>query len=83
MIEASATLVVKQKPKPLELTMIPHDMTAPKGVTIQMPCRASGSPSPTITWLKDGHAMVSPRYGGRSAKRHLYIQTGAEFYTPY
>ena len=76
MIEASATLVVKQKPKPLELTMIPHDMTAPKGVTIQMPCRASGSPSPTITWLKDGHAMVSPRYGGRSAKRHTYMLKG-------
>ena len=37
-------------------------MTAPKGVTIQMPCRAKGSPQPTITWLKDGHAMVSPRY---------------------
>lgn len=37
------------------------DMTAPKGVTIQMPCRAKGSPQPTITWLKDGHAMVSPR----------------------
>ena len=32
LIEASATLEVKQKTKPLELTMIPHDMTAPKGI---------------------------------------------------
>ena len=24
--------------------------------------RARGSPQPSITWLKDGHAMVDPRF---------------------
>ena len=38
-VEASAKLKVKARPRPLELTMIPHDTTAREGVTIQMPCR--------------------------------------------
>ena len=33
-------------------------MVAPEGTTIQMPCRAQGSPTPVIKWLKDGHEMT-------------------------
>lgn len=62
-IEAVAELRVKSKPSPLQLIVWPHDMVAPKGTTVQMPCKASGSPAPTIKWLKDGHQMDSrPRF---------------------
>jgi peroxidase len=65
LVEASAKLKVKSKPKPLELIVPPHDMTAPKGTTIQMPCKAQGFPEPSIKWLKDGHDMSSPRFDVR------------------
>ena len=64
-IEAEASLTVKAKPRPIELVVMPHDMSAPKGTTIQMACRAEGSPTPTIKWLKDGHEMSSPRFNVR------------------
>lgn len=61
-VEASARLKVKSRSRPLELIVAPHDMTAPRGTTIQMPCRAQGSPKPRIKWLKDEQDMTSPRF---------------------
>lgn len=62
-VEASAELKVKSRPRPLELIVAPHDMIAPQGTTIQMPCRAEGSPKPDIKWLKDEEDMdSSPRF---------------------
>ena len=64
-VEAEASLTVKAKPRPIELIVMPHDTSAPKGTTIQMACQAEGSPTPTIKWLKDGHEMNSPRFNVR------------------
>ena len=58
-IEATAKLTVQARPVPLELLVVPHDMTALSGTTVQLPCRAQGSPRPQIKWLKDGHEMPS------------------------
>ena len=58
-IEASAKLEVKSSRTaiPLELITVPHDMVAPAGTTVQLPCQAEGFPRPEIQWLKDGHVM--------------------------
>ena len=61
-IEASAKLSVKSKPVPLELLVVPHDMVALRGTTVQLPCRAQGSPQPQIRWLKDGDEMDEVRF---------------------
>ncbi len=57
--EAVAVLEVEAKPEAVQLTSVPHDMAAPKGTTVQLPCRAQGSPKPVISWFKDGHDMSS------------------------
>ena len=57
--EAVGVLHVEPRPEAVELTSVPHDMTAPKGTTVQLPCRAQGTPKPTIMWRKDGHDMSS------------------------
>ena len=36
---------------------MPHQMEATMGSTVQLPCKAEGSPTPTISWEKDGTAM--------------------------
>ena len=61
-IEASAKLSVKARAVPLELITVPHDMVAPPGTTVQLPCRAEGFPRPEIQWLKDGHVMSDGRF---------------------
>jgi peroxidase len=63
--EETVKLKVKHKPMPVQLITIPHDMVAQKGTTIQMPCRALGSPTPTIKWLKDGQDMTDSRFNVR------------------
>ena len=36
---------------------MPHQMEATIGSTVQLPCKAEGSPTPSIHWEKDGAAM--------------------------
>ncbi len=55
--EVSARLDVVALPKPLSITVGPHDMEAPEGATVQLPCSAEGSPQPEIHWTKDGLTM--------------------------
>jgi hypothetical protein len=48
--EVSAFLTVEEQPVPITITTPPHDATAPRGATVQMPCRAEGSPEPKIRY---------------------------------
>ena len=36
---------------------MPHQMEATMGSTVQLPCKAEGTPVPSISWEKDGAAM--------------------------
>ncbi|KFP01647.1 Hemicentin-1, partial [Calypte anna] len=37
----------------------PSEVTVTQGHEISLECRAQGIPEPTITWMKDGHPLVS------------------------
>jgi hypothetical protein len=39
------------------LIITPYNMDAPKGSTIEIPCKADGIPKPSIAWTKDGTAL--------------------------
>ena len=41
--EVSVMLTVDAKPKTIEIVHEPHDMAAPVGATVQLPCRAEGN----------------------------------------
>lgn len=41
-VEAQAALTVISEDQPLVLLSKPYDVTAPRGTTIQLPCRAQG-----------------------------------------
>ncbi|XP_059088461.1 peroxidasin-like isoform X1 [Tigriopus californicus] len=60
-VEASADLVVQVIPTPIAIVHQPHDMSAPPGATVQLPCKAEGSPEPKITWVKDGRSMINDK----------------------
>jgi len=40
-----------------KLIITPYNMDAPKGSTIEIPCKADGNPKPNITWTKDGAVL--------------------------
>lgn len=40
--EVNVDLTIEGREKPVEFITTPHDMSAPQGVTIQMPCSADG-----------------------------------------
>ena len=41
-VEASANLTVRARPRPVSIVNQPHDMVAPVGATVQLPCKAEG-----------------------------------------
>ena len=48
--------------EPIYMHDMPHRMEATMGSTVQLPCKAEGRPSPSITWEKDGATMrAGPR----------------------
>ena len=55
--EFATYLTVEEAPLPVAISTPPNDAIAPKGATIQMACRAEGSPEPKISWKKDGEAI--------------------------
>ena len=55
--EVATYLTVEEAPLPVAISTPPNDAIAPKGATIQMACRAEGSPEPKISWKKDGEAI--------------------------
>lgn len=40
--EVGVKLTVDAKPRSIEIVHEPHDMNAPKGSTVQLPCKAEG-----------------------------------------
>ncbi|KAJ8953281.1 hypothetical protein NQ318_015863 [Aromia moschata] len=63
MVMANASLVVQEKPS-FAKSMEDKEFTAGEHVVLQ--CQANGLPKPTITWLKDGEAIVR-------TERHFFI----------
>ena len=47
-----ATVIV-----PLSFTTTPVNQTVQEGDEVMFHCRATGNPTPTITWFKDGKTM--------------------------
>ncbi|KAF3860932.1 hypothetical protein F7725_001187 [Dissostichus mawsoni] len=47
--------------EPPELTKLPHSYTAFSHEDINLPCEATGNPTPTFRWVKDGEAFGSER----------------------
>ena len=42
---------------PPTITEAPQTKTINEGDRLQLTCKASGQPTPTITWTKDGHQL--------------------------
>ena len=42
---------------PPTITEAPQDTTVNEGDPLQLTCKASGQPTPTITWIKDGKEL--------------------------
>ncbi|KAK1898048.1 Neural cell adhesion molecule L1, partial [Dissostichus eleginoides] len=71
MIHSAAVGIQKEKKRheqmncrvsePPELTKLPHSYTAFSHEDINLPCEATGNPTPTFRWVKDGEAFGSER----------------------
>jgi peroxidase len=68
--ESKVSLEVELLPKPLNFVHQPHDMEAPKGTTVQLPCKANGSPKPRIFWMKDGQTISMDESSDETERRH-------------
>ena len=44
-----------------EITTQPQNMTSTEGENVTLSCNATGNPTPSLSWTKDGSAMHSPR----------------------
>lgn len=44
--------------EPPRLLITPYDMQPHRGSTIEIPCRAEGTPRPTISWTKDNQPIT-------------------------
>ena len=51
------TVSVVSRYEPIHMNDVPHQMEATMGSTVQLPCKAEGTPTPSITWEKDGATM--------------------------
>ena len=51
------TVSVESRYEAIYMHDMPHQMEATMGSTVQLPCKAEGTPVPSITWEKDGAAM--------------------------
>ena len=52
--------VQRDAPAP-RMVIAPYDMEASRGSTIEIPCKAEGSPRPTIVWSKNGQPLSLSR----------------------
>ncbi|KAF1391039.1 hypothetical protein PFLUV_G00064460 [Perca fluviatilis] len=59
----AAISIPKDFPQPPVLTQKPVSLTAFSTEDINLPCEASGNPTPTFRWVKDGEAFGSERTG--------------------
>lgn len=74
--ETTAQIIVKdyRDRLPPRLIHTPYDIDAPKGSTIEIPCRADGEPTPVIVWRKDGTILGEDKtHRKRSPSGSLYI----------
>lgn len=40
----------------------PHDIRAPAGSSVEIPCKADGEPQPSVSWTKDDVSLVEDRH---------------------
>ena len=73
--ETTAQITVKdfRERLPPRLIHTPYNIDAPKGSTIEIPCRADGEPTPVIVWRKDGKVLEED-------KSHRKISPGGSLY---
>lgn len=65
----------RRNPATPRLVATPYNMEAPKGSTIELPCKAEGEPKPVVSWTKDRVPIVlTTRH--RSVQRCFTIMTG-------
>ena len=56
-----------------KITAQPQNNTATEGENVTLSCNASGNPTPSISWTKDGSAVNSPRISLSSDNKQLTI----------
>ncbi|XP_022778407.1 roundabout homolog 2-like, partial [Stylophora pistillata] len=66
-VNASVHLDVQFAPS---FTVIPSDLTVREGNEVSFHCSATGNPTPTITWMKDGMTVASGNVLRFSTKRN-------------
>ncbi|XP_059188930.1 neural cell adhesion molecule L1.1-like isoform X2 [Centropristis striata] len=71
--------------QPPILTDMPHSYTAFSHEDIDLPCEASGNPTPTFRWVKDGEAFSSERKGTGTlrAEEEEPLESYAGYYRCY
>ena len=61
---------VTDQPK---ITAQPQNKTPTEGENVTLSCNATGNPTPSISWTKDGSALNSPRISLSSDSKELTI----------
>ena len=56
-----------------EITAQPENMTSTEGENVTLSCNATGNPTPSILWTKDGYAVNFPRISLSSDNKQLKI----------
>lgn len=73
----------KSKPEFLHVTKFPHAVIQrPVGSTVRLKCEGKGNPRPQLTWLRNGHPVVSGgsayRGGPKPLSASYHLPTGAK-----
>jgi len=54
-------VVEKKKGTPATILTKPQSLTVSEGESVKFTCDVDGEPAPTVTWMREGHVIVSSR----------------------
>uniref|UniRef100_A0A0M3KE33 Ig-like domain-containing protein n=1 Tax=Anisakis simplex TaxID=6269 RepID=A0A0M3KE33_ANISI len=74
------TYLLKIQEPPLIISDIPDAIDVIHGMMLEIPCRAVGTPDPTVTWEKDGFPIISDEVMGIDASGTLHIDVAQSFH---